>query len=122
MEFKEGFVIWRGLVRNSELGVLEHPARTAIHFTHRIGAIVVTTLLLVLAVMTLRAQVSRAAKRAALGMLVLLVLQVTLGVSNVVYGLPLHVAVAHNGVAAMLLLSMIMLTLTLSRQSDSDNW
>jgi len=40
MDFDEAFVMWRGLGVNYEFGVLEHPARTAIHVTHRVGALV----------------------------------------------------------------------------------
>ena len=40
MDFKDAFVLWRGLGIDYEGGVLDHPARVAIHFTHRIGAII----------------------------------------------------------------------------------
>jgi cytochrome c oxidase assembly protein subunit 15 len=39
----------------------------------------------------------------------LLVLQVALGISNVVFSLPLALAVAHNAGAALLLASMVWL-------------
>ena len=48
--------------------------------------------------------------------LLLLCLQISLGISNVVLFLPLGVAVAHTGVAALLLLSMIALLSTLNPQ------
>jgi cytochrome c oxidase assembly protein subunit 15 len=40
MDFKDAFVLWRGLGIDYEGGVLDHPARVAIHYTHRLGAIV----------------------------------------------------------------------------------
>ena len=40
MDFKDAFVLWRGLGIDYEGGVLDHPARVAIHFVHRIGAVV----------------------------------------------------------------------------------
>ena len=49
-------------------------------------------------------------------MVLVLGVQVLLGISNVVYSLPLTVAVAHNTVAACLLLVMVMLTYTLYRK------
>ena len=49
----DAFVLWRGLGINYEGGVLDHPARVAIHFTHRLGAIVATLALLVAAILTL---------------------------------------------------------------------
>ena len=38
MDFRDAFVLWRGLGIDYEGGVLDHPARVAIHFTHRLGA------------------------------------------------------------------------------------
>jgi len=49
-------------------------------------------------------------------LLLVLVVQVTLGISNVVFSLPLSVAVAHNGVAALLLLTMVSGMHTLGQQ------
>ena len=45
MDFKDAFVLWRGLGIDYEGGVLDHPARVAIHFTHRLGAVVAALLL-----------------------------------------------------------------------------
>ena len=45
MDFKNGFVLWRGLGVDYEFGVLDHPARVAIHYTHRIGAVVTLSVL-----------------------------------------------------------------------------
>lgn len=114
MDFREAFVMWRGLGVNYEYGVLEHPARTAIHVTHRIGAVVTLLYLgwLVIAILRAEAPLSGAA------LLVggLLLLQVTLGIGNVLLHLPLAVATAHNGVAALLLGSLVYLNYRLWRQ------
>ena len=40
-DFREGFVLWRGVGVNYEGGVLDAPARAAIQIAHRIGALVV---------------------------------------------------------------------------------
>ena len=48
MDFDEAFVLWRGLDINYTGGVLEHPARVAIHFTHRLGAIIASLAVLLL--------------------------------------------------------------------------
>ena len=106
MDFSEAFVLWQGLGIDYEGGVLDGPARTAIHMTHRIGAVITVATLLALALPALRAAATRAA---ALTMLALLFIQVSLGIANVVFNLPLAVAVAHNGVAALLLLSVVTL-------------
>ena len=53
MDFHDAFVLWRGLNIDYEGGVLDNPARMAIHFTHRIGAAVTALTLLTLGVLTL---------------------------------------------------------------------
>ena len=106
--------MWRGLGINYEYGVLEHPARTAIHITHRIGALVTFLYLGWLVVKTLR--LGRGLTAGALLVGGLLVVQVILGVGNVLLHLPLGVATAHNGVAALLLVSLVYLNFRLWRQ------
>jgi cytochrome c oxidase assembly protein subunit 15 len=108
-DFGEAFTLWHGLGVDYEGGILAHPARTAIHLTHRLGALV--TLLGVggVVVALLRAGVAPVIRRIAALAGVLLLLQVALGMGNVVLGLPLPVAVAHNGVAALLLVALVAL-------------
>jgi len=84
--------------------VLDYPARVAIHFTHRLGAIATFALILLLGWRLARDAATRADGLAVLG---LVLLQVSLGVSIVLFGVPLAVAVAHNGAAALLLLAVI---------------
>ena len=103
-DYKDGFVLWRGLGQSYEGGVLDHPARVAIHFAHRVGALVAFVLILLLGWRVAREPTTRADGLAVLG---LVLLQVSLGVSIVVFGVPLAVAVAHNGAAALLLLTVI---------------
>ena len=114
MDFDEAFVMWRGLGVNYEYGVLEHPARTAIHVTHRIGALVTVLYLGWLIFALLRAGKGLAGAALLIG--ALLTVQVALGIGNVVLHLPLGVATAHNGVAALLLLSLVYLNYRLWRQ------
>jgi cytochrome c oxidase assembly protein subunit 15 len=102
-DFEQGFELWRGLGVDYEGGVLDHPARVAIHFAHRLGAVLATVLLALFAW-----RIARSATRAdGLAVLALLLLQLSLGVSIVVFGAPLIVAVAHNGAAALLLLAVL---------------
>jgi cytochrome c oxidase assembly protein subunit 15 len=107
-DFREAFVLWRGLGVNYEFGVLDHPARTTIHLVHRIGALVT---FLVLGWLALRLIGDAGGPVRATGWLIasLLLLQVCLGIANVVMQLPLGVATAHSGVAALLLLSLVLL-------------
>ena len=106
MDFAEAFVLWRGLGINYEFGVLEADARAAIHMTHRIGALVVLAVVGALGIQALK-KAHAAQRNIAIVILMLLALQLTLGVLNVILSLPLGNAVAHNGVAALLLLALI---------------
>lgn len=104
--FRDGFVLWREIGVDYEGGVLDLPSRTAIHMTHRIGALLTFLLLGALSASLLANRQTRAGG-IALG--ALLTTQVTLGILNVWLFLPLANAVAHNGTGALLLGSMIWL-------------
>lgn len=102
-DFHEGFVLWRGVGVNYEGGVLDMSARSAIQIAHRIGALVTFCYLAWLAHRLARAGL----RRAGIAIGVVLVAQVLLGIGNVHLGLPLPVATAHNGVAALLLFTLL---------------
>ncbi|MDN5850600.1 MAG: COX15/CtaA family protein [Nitrococcus sp.] len=109
VNFEEAFVLWRGLGINYEYGVLESPARVAIHLTHRLGAVIVAVFTLGLAFALWRWVPGRAANWSAAALTLLVTVQFALGVTNVLGDLPLPVAVAHNAVAALLLLAFVTL-------------
>ncbi len=104
-DFEEGFVLWRGLGVNYEFGVLDHPARMAVHLAHRAGAIVAAIVLGALAWWLWRSGGIGRGLGAALG--VALSAQILIGIANVIYSLPLGLAVAHNAGAAFLLLVLV---------------
>lgn len=93
-------------------GHLDAPARTAIHMTHRIGAIAVTVVTLAFVVSLF----SIGLKGWASLILALLTLQVGLGISNVVFSLPLTVAVLHNLGGALLLIAVALINFVLHRR------
>ena len=99
-------MLWRGIGTDYEGGVLDGPARVAIQLAHRLFALVVVAGLSVLG-RRLRAipQISGWG----MALWVLLGAQVGLGILNVVSGLPLKIATAHNAVAALLLFVMVLL-------------
>ncbi|SFW53979.1 COX15/CtaA family protein [Luteibacter sp. UNCMF366Tsu5.1] len=102
-DFHEGFVLWRGIGVNYEGGVLDMAARSAIQLAHRIGALVTFCYLGWLSHRLARAGL----RKAGIAVAVVLVAQVLLGIGNVHLGLPLPVATAHNGVAALLLFTLL---------------
>jgi cytochrome c oxidase assembly protein subunit 15 len=113
-DFHEGFVLWRGVGVNYEGGVLDMAARSAIQIAHRIGALVVFCYLGWLAFKVAR----RGLRFCGIAIAVALVSQVLLGISNVYFGLPLPVATAHNGVAALLLFTLLATLAHTQRRHD----
>ncbi|WP_051176378.1 COX15/CtaA family protein [Luteimonas mephitis] len=105
-DFREGFVLWRGIGVDYEGGVLDGASRIAIQMAHRMMAVVAFTALVALALRLLRTPGLR-------GWAVLLALlactQVALGIANVKLSLPLDVAVAHNAGAVLLLFVLVSL-------------
>ncbi|TLY46955.1 MAG: heme A synthase [Gammaproteobacteria bacterium] len=113
-DFREAFVLWRGIGVNYEGGVLDAAARTAIQLTHRIGALLVFGHL---AFAVIQRALRYAPTRAyAIAIALALVAQIGLGIANVRLGLPLPIATAHNGMAALLLLTLLALLVRVRRE------
>jgi len=106
MDFANAFHVLRELGHTGQGELLPREALTAIHWTHRVFALV-----LVAVVGWAALKASRVAALRPLAVLtgILLVLQLSLGVANVALGLPLALAAAHNAGAALLLVSLVVL-------------
>jgi cytochrome c oxidase assembly protein subunit 15 len=105
-DFAHGFHFLRELGMAADGEPLSNEALNAIHWAHRIGALAT---FLALAFAAYRAMRMLALRKLGAIVLALLFLQVGLGIANVVGSLPLLAAVAHNGVAALLLAALVML-------------
>lgn len=103
--------------QNYEFGVHDYAQRMTMHIIHRVGALVTFIYLCWLAIRMYALASSKLIRRLAIVLVLCLGVQVALGVSNVVFSLPLAVAVLHNAVAAILLLIMVMVTYTLYRKT-----
>jgi cytochrome c oxidase assembly protein subunit 15 len=103
-DFDDAFVLWHGIGIDYEGGVLDHPARVAIHFVHRLGAVAATLGVVALGCALVARRESRGA---GIAMIAALASQVAIGIAMVRFGVPLWAAVAHNGVAALLLLTIV---------------
>ncbi|MCB1666948.1 MAG: COX15/CtaA family protein [Pseudomonadales bacterium] len=108
MDFAEGFNVFQTIGPNYLGGLMESEARVAIHFTHRVGAIVTTIYILGLCSALLRID-APSIKKVVFLVAGLLALQICLGISNILLMVPLVIAVAHNAVGAFLLLSLVLL-------------
>jgi heme a synthase len=107
MDAKNAFVLWRGLGIDYEGGVLDNPARVAIHFVHRLGAIAAAIILGWLSVLAWRRGPTPTVRAAGVMLGIVLIAQLILGPMMVMRALPLTLATAHNGVAALLLLATV---------------
>jgi cytochrome c oxidase assembly protein subunit 15 len=112
MDLEHGFQVVRELGKTAAGTHLAYEALTAIHWVHRVGALITLVIVGTLAVALLR---QPGLRRYGTVLGVVLVLQLALGVTNVLAGLPLAVAVAHNAGAALLLLTLVVLNFALSR-------
>ncbi len=113
MNFIEGFHLLLDSNKNFEGGLLSNSARTAIQMCHRIGALI-TSLYLIFLSWRLRKTGHKILRIISLLLVIFLALQISLGLLNVIWLLPLSIAIAHNGVATLLLLLLITLNSYLS--------
>lgn len=105
MDIRNGFHIVRELGQSADGETLTMDALTAIHWMHRVGAIVAALVIGALG-FALRAAGHRPLGTALLGVLAL---QIMLGLANVWFSLPLPLAAAHNGGAAALVILMVLI-------------
>ena len=108
-DYRDAFVLWRGLGVNYEGGVLDNAARVAIHLTHRIGALVAALTLAGVSLYVLTRGALSGAHPAAVAVLLALALQLAIGISMVLYTFPIALATAHTAGAALLLLATLAL-------------
>lgn len=112
MDFANAFHIVRPLGVGPDGELLTLDALRAIHWAHRLGAVVAVLIVGSFAFALMRIA---SGKKAAGMLFALLAVQVLLGVSNVWFSLPLAVAVAHNGAAAALFTLLLLINLRFSK-------
>lgn len=115
VDFTQAFTLWHGIGIDYEYGILSAEARTAIHLSHRIGAVITAIYLLLFVRLLYHDGRATVTQRLAWVVTILLMLQLALGITNVLGHLPLPVAVAHNGIAALLLLALLTVNWQLKR-------
>ena len=114
MDFANAFHVLRELGVTAAGAPLSYEALTAIHWSHRFGALVTLGYIGILALWALRTPPLRILGAA---LLVLLLVQAGLGIANVLLRLPLALAAAHNAGAALLLAALVMLNFTVFRRA-----
>ncbi|MCG9630498.1 COX15/CtaA family protein [Vibrio sp. Isolate30] len=106
LDFDKAFDLWQRGHDNYEFGVLEYPARLTIHVMHRFGAMA-AVLVVLITVYQLWSQAGHGQRKLGAILAFVLFCQVGLGISNVWFHLPISVAVMHNLVAALLLVTLV---------------
>ena len=106
---------------NYEFGAHDYGERMTMHIVHRVGAVVTFLYLAWMALHLMRGRHSGTMKAAGSVLLSVLFVQVGLGISNVAFSLPLFIAVAHNAVAACLLLVMVWITYSLYQSQGASH-
>jgi cytochrome c oxidase assembly protein subunit 15 len=114
----DSFNFWSKIGANYQGGLLESACRVTIQIVHRFGASVTLVYVTSLSCIVLCRVKTPKVKRLVLALLSCLVVQCLLGIANVVYLLPLWVAVAHNAVAALLLAAIVSLRYSLLGAPD----
>lgn len=92
---------------NYEGGILPDAVRQTIHMMHRIGALLISSYLFIFSFYALSSFKNGSLQRLILILLVLLLIQLCIGITNVIFKLPLATALAHNLIASLLLLTML---------------
>ncbi|HWA38484.1 MAG TPA: COX15/CtaA family protein [Burkholderiales bacterium] len=106
MDFANAFHVLRELGRTDDGDLLPLDALVAIHWSHRMFALVVVAVVIAAALKALR---EPSTKTVGIALLVLLAAQFSLGIANVALSLPLPLAAAHNAGAALLLAALVVL-------------
>jgi cytochrome c oxidase assembly protein subunit 15 len=109
MDFAHGFDITQHVGPNYLGGQLNADGRVAIHVTHRLGAAVVLVYFTVLLALLWARRRSNGLGQSVAVVAFVLAAQIALGLANVIFYIPLGIAVAHNATGALLLLSIIQL-------------
>ncbi|MDF2152731.1 COX15/CtaA family protein [Vibrio sp. CAU 1672] len=101
LSWREAFSFWQTGFDNYEFGVLDYSARMTIHVSHRFGAMITAVFVLCYCWLLVKQRLYQI-RKTGLWLAAILVCQIVLGVSNVVFHLPIYVAVAHNLGAAVM--------------------
>lgn len=110
MNFSEGFTFWRELGKTADGTHLSIEALRAIHWTHRLGAMIALLIIFYLAYQLFKTAVNDSNKSLRFWSLCLLALgliQLITGMSNIVLDWPLLAAVIHTGGAAALIFVLV---------------
>ncbi len=108
-DFRDAFVLWRGIWIDYQGGILPNAARVAIQLVHRLGALVVTLTLSLASLYVIARRPLAQARWYACAVLAALIVQLAIGISMVLKSFPLGLTTAHTAGAALLLMAVLAL-------------
>jgi len=109
MDWQNAFFLWRDLGEAKSGEMIPMAALVTIHWTHRVGAIFASAILLFVAIKAVRCSEPKV-QFWGKAIIALLVLQIATGISNVVFQWPLVAALLHTGGAAAILFCLVRLS------------
>lgn len=109
LNWSEAFQIKHPIGLNYQGGVMSVDARMTVQWVHRVGALIISIYWISLVTFLWMRIKVKSYRCFVIAFALLLVLQLSLGIINVVYLLPIAAAVLHNGIAALLLAIAIVL-------------
>ena len=107
-----GYLPWRELHKNADGSAVNAATLATIHWLHRLVAVVVIAVFAAFIILLHKNDLRRESR----GLTWVLTTQIALGIINVIWQLPLWAAVAHNAVAAVLVIKIAALWVKLTQQ------
>ena len=111
MDFAHGFELWRPLGYGKDGALISFQALTAMHFMHRLLAVVTV---LLLAALSWHLRSVSAMRKPSHALAALLLLQLATGLSNVVLDWPIVAAILHTGGAGAMVVVLVWLLVSTS--------
>jgi heme a synthase len=121
MDLAKGFNWAMPIGHNFQGGVLDNAGRIAIHMMHRFGALITSIMVGGLALWLMIVANNNTLKVLGFSIALLLLCQITIGISFVLLHFPLGLGVVHNGLAVLLLLSLVALNASLYQRPATVN-
>jgi cytochrome c oxidase assembly protein subunit 15 len=121
MNWQEAFNFINSGIFDSPGQHLSNIAKVTIHMAHRLGALILSIAIFIFSGWLYLTEIKKL-RQLSIFLIALLALQLIFGVSNVLAGLPISVAVLHNAMAAILLLTLISILTILHEQPSSRNY
>jgi cytochrome c oxidase assembly protein subunit 15 len=115
-DYARGFDVFKSIGPNYLGGKLDNEARAAVHHVHRVGALILTLLMLAFSWQLVKWRLGQFAA----ALLAVLAVQIALGIINVYFALPLWAATAHNGVGLVLVMVMVTIMYRIYRERSYD--